>query len=135
MFLGWRIYTSLKQGDNREIVIGKAEIHRDHLLIYLFAMLLPIYAINLNDWRDLSAAIAAAVFIIFLFWHLNLHYVNLCFAIFGYRVFTLFPAANRNTYSGKELLILISKRRYIPDDEKLIVVYRLSDTVYLEMDK
>jgi hypothetical protein len=31
---------------------------------------------------------------VFLFWHLNLHYMNLLFAALGFRVFTVYPPAD-----------------------------------------
>jgi positive regulator of sigma E activity len=75
-FLGWRIKTAKKLQEKRELTVGSAEDHRAHLLVYLFAMLLPFYTAHLDSWRDLAAALAALGFIIFLFWHLNLHYMN-----------------------------------------------------------
>lgn len=83
-YLWRRIVTAKKLKQLRPIVVGKAEDHRDHLLVYLFAMLLPFYAVDLGTWRDLAAVLAALGFIIFLFWHLNLHYMNILFAAFGY---------------------------------------------------
>ena len=84
LFLCWRIRTARKLREVREISVGIAEDHREHLLVYLFAMLLPFYTANLGTWRDLGAVFTALAFIIFLFWHLNLHYMNLFFAALGY---------------------------------------------------
>ena len=83
-FLWLRVRTARKLQEKREIAVGMADDHREHLLVYLFAMLLPFYALDLRTWRDLGAALAALGFIIFLFWHLNLHYMNLIFAVRGY---------------------------------------------------
>ena len=116
----------------RELVVGTAEDHRDHLLVYLFAMLLPFYSLEFATWRDLAAMIAALGFIVFLFWHLNLHYMNLLFAVLGYRVFTISPPRDGNPLSGKLSLVLITRRTAVPAGERLIA-YRLSDTVYLEV--
>ena len=52
--------------------------------LYLFAMLLPFYSQDLGSWRYLGASFAALAFIVFLFWHLNLHYMNLLFAALGF---------------------------------------------------
>src|SRR5207247_1986768 len=90
-FLSWRIMTAKRLNEKREIAVGTAEDHREHLLVYLFAMLLPFYAANLDTWRDFWAAVAALGFIVFLFWHLNLHYMNVLFALRGYRIFTVYP--------------------------------------------
>jgi hypothetical protein len=133
-FLWLRVRTARQLHEKREIVVGRAEDHREHLLVYLFAMLLPFYALDLRTWRDLIAALAALGFIIFLFWHLNLHYMNLLFAARGYRVFTIYPIADDNPFSGKASQVLITRRVTVSPDKGL-VAYRLSDTVYLEMDE
>jgi len=132
-FLWLRVRTTKKLQERREISVGQADDHREHLLVYLFAMLLPLYAANLNTWRELGAALAAFGFIVFLFWHLNLHYMNLVFAAAGYRVFTIYPPADNNPLSVKASVVLITRRVTIVTGEQL-TVYRLSDTVYLEID-
>jgi len=76
-FLLLRIRTARKLEEKRELVVGTAEDHRDHILVYLFAILLSFYAADLSTWRDLAAALVAIGFIVFLFWHLNLHYMNI----------------------------------------------------------
>ncbi len=133
-FLWLRIRTVRRLRESREIAVGTAEDHRDHLLVYLFAMLLPFYALNLGNWRDLAAALAALGFIVFLFWHLNLHYMNLLFAALSYRVFTVYPPGDDNRLTGKASQVLISRRVAVSAGERL-VVYRLSDTVYVELDE
>jgi len=75
-FLFLRLWIAKRRYDTREIFIGRAEDHRDHLLVYLFTLLLPFYAISLTDWREFSATLVAICFIVFLFWNLNLHYMN-----------------------------------------------------------
>jgi hypothetical protein len=131
-FLWLRIQTARKQEDKRELTVGKADDHRDHILVYLFAMLLPLYSEELGSWRNLGSALAALGFIVFLFWHLNLHYMNLLFATRGYRVFTVYPPADGNLLSGKASHALITPRVSLSPGDRL-VAYRLSDTVYLEM--
>ena len=133
-FLWLRVRTARKLQERREIAVGTAEDHREHLLVYLFAMLLPFYAADLGTWRDLAAVLAALGFIVFLFWHLNLHYMNLLFAALGYRVFTVYPTADGNPLTGKASQVLITRRVTVSPGERL-VVYRLSDTVHLEMDE
>jgi hypothetical protein len=133
-FLWLRIATAQKNRESRELVIGKAEDHREHLLLYLFTMLLPFYADNLATWRALGATLAALGFIVFLFWHLNLHYMNVLFAILGYRVFTLYPVADGNPLSGRVSCVLISRRVSLSAGEH-ITAYRISDTVYFEVNE
>ncbi|GBD27863.1 hypothetical protein HRbin30_03220 [bacterium HR30] len=132
-FLWLRIWTAKKQADKRELAVGRADDHRDHILVYLFAMLLPFYSESIGTWRDLGATFAALAFIVFLFWHLNLHYMNLLFAALGFRVFTIYPPADGNPLSGKTCLALITHRVSLAPGDR-IVAYRLSDTVYLEAE-
>jgi hypothetical protein len=132
LFLWFRIITAKKLNVTRELVVGATEDHRDHLLVYLFAMLLPFYPIDTTGWRDLAALLAALAFVVFLFWHLNLHYMNLAFAIKGYRVFTISSPEDKNPISGRTALVLITRRAsLLPGDR--IAAYRLSDTVYFEV--
>lgn len=132
-FLWWRIRTAKKQSDTREIQVGTADDHRDHILVYLFAMLLPFYSETIGTWRDLGATVAALAFIVFLFWHLNLHYMNLLFAMRGLHVFTVCPPADGNPLTGKSRQALITHRVGLAPGTRLIA-YRLSDTVYLEAE-
>jgi hypothetical protein len=130
-FLWIRLRTAERLKDRRELVIGHVEDHRDHLLVYLFAMLVPFYADEMAHWRTLISTLVTVAFIVFLFWHLNLHYMNLLFAVKGYRVFTVNPPAEANGVSGKTSFVLITRRVSLVKGERL-PAYRLSDTVYIE---
>ena len=134
VFLWVRICTARKLKETRELAVGSAEDHRDHLLVYLFAMLLPFYAADLGTWRDFGAGMAALGFIIFLFWHLNLHYMNLLFAMFGYRVFTIHSNPEDSPFGGKTSLVLLTRRVSLVPGER-IIAFRLSNTVYFEGDQ
>jgi hypothetical protein len=132
-FLWLRIRTAKRNNDRREVTVGTADDHRDHILVYLFAMLLPFYSEDLGSLRDLAVTLAALSFIVFLFWHLNLHYMNLVFAVLGYRVFTVYPSADGNPLTGRTRYAVITHRVSLSQGEK-ITTYRLSDTVYLEAE-
>jgi hypothetical protein len=132
-FLWLRIRAAKQEHDKRDLTVGSADDHRDHILVYLFAMLLPFYSENLGSWRNLGATVAALAFIVFLFWHLNLHYMNLIFAAIGYRVYTIYPPADGNALTGKSHQVIITRRVSLASGDRL-VAYRLSDTVYLEID-
>lgn len=133
LFLWWRIRRVKRNKDKRELTAGKAEDHRDHLLVYLFAMLLPFYGVSMETIRDFAGLIAAIAFIAFLFWHLNMHYMNIFWAFRGYRVYTLSPIGDGNSLSGRLPTVLITKRSHIIHGER-ISAYRLSQTVFLEDD-
>lgn len=132
-FLWLRIRAAKRNNDRREVAVGTADDHRDHILVYLFAMLLPFYSEDLGTLRDLAATLAALSFIAFLFWHLNLHYMNLVFAVLGYRVFTVYPPADGNPLTGKTRHAVITRRVSLSPGET-ITTYRLSDTVHLEAE-
>ena len=126
-----RIRIVKKQSDKRELTVGSADDHRNDILVYLFAMMLPFYSADLATWRDLGATVAALLFIVFLFWHLNLHYMNLIFAALELRVFTVYPPVEGNVLTGKTPYVVITRRvRHLPGET--LIAYRLSDTVYLE---
>lgn len=131
--LWWRIRTARKHKDERNLTIGKSEDYRHHLLVYLFAMLLPFYSQEFASWREFVAVFVALTFIVFLFWHLNLHYLNLIFAIQRYRIYTVSPLNSENPYSGRENWVIITKRLHLSSGEQ-ITALRVTDTLYLEVD-
>lgn len=132
-FLWLRLRTARRLNEVRSLKIGVAEDHRDHILVYLFAMLLPFYSEEIGSWRYLGSTIAALAFIVFLFWHLNLHYMNLIFAARGFRIFTVYPPDDGNPVSGKSSIVLITRRVSVQPGQR-VSAYRLSDTVYMEAD-
>ncbi len=130
-FLRVRIRVARSNNDKRELTVGTSEDHRSHVLSYLFATLLPFYRGELATCRDLAAMIIALVFIVFLFWRLNLHYMNILFALRGYQVFTVSSPQDGNPHTGKEPFVLITPRRVLSPGDT-VFAYRLSNTVYLE---
>lgn len=119
--------------DTKTITVGKATDNREHLLVYLFAMLIPLYDVNLSSEREAAAAIIAFVFVVFLFWHLNLHYMNLVFALAGYRVFTIEPPPAKDNIGSKQPFVLLTKRSFLAADTA-INAYRISNTVLVELE-
>lgn len=132
-FLWLRLKISKKLHEIRQLTVGTAEDHRDHLLVYLFATLLPFYTADLSSWRSFYSTLAALAFVIFLFWHLNLHYLNLLFAFLGYRVYTVLPPDHGNPLTVRVAYVLITRRSWVQPGE-CITVYRLSNSVYMEVD-
>lgn len=126
-----RAWIAKKQRDSREVVVGSTEDHRAHILVYLFALLLPFYSEDMNTWRAFFATFGALAFVLFLFWHLNLHYMNILFSALGLNVFSIYPPPNGSSLSGKEKIILITRRRHLAENSR-IIAYRLSNTVYWE---
>jgi hypothetical protein len=126
----WRI--ARRRNDHRAIVVTAARDQSEHLLVYLFAMLLPLYTANLANERELYAVAAAFVFIVVLFWHMNLHYMNIVFAALGYRVYTVEMAARKGVPGSS--VILLSKRTASPPAGSSIDGLRISDTVFVEKE-
>ena len=129
--LYWRIVRARGNRDKRQLAVGEHDDARKHLLVYLFATLLPFYRTNIVDDRDLAAMVLALGFIIFLLWHLRLYYINILFALLGYRTFTIYPPQGGSSYTGNEPIVLFSTRPRLREGE-YIVAYRITDTVYLE---
>lgn len=125
-----RIRIAKKNNDHQVKTIVKADDHRDHILVYLFALLLPFYTVNLQDAREFAATVMALVFIVFLFWHLNMHYMNILFAIRGYRVFTVTPDLS-DSVGSKASFVVLTRRPILLNGQK-ITLFRLSDTVFIE---
>ena len=113
--------------------IGKTENNSYHVIMYLLAVLLPFYRQDLDVLRELLTIVAALAIVVFLFWRFNLHYINLYFAVCGYRVFTVYPPENPGLYDAKYVWILITRRTNLPSER--LTAYRISDTVYLEEDQ
>ncbi|WP_273149960.1 hypothetical protein [Methylophaga thiooxydans] len=132
LILWQRISTAKKHKDSYTIKIGTSEDHRSHLLVYLFAMLLPFIGTDPESWRELASLLAAFAFVIFIFWHMNLHYMNIWFALFGYRVYTVSAPDDGNKNTGRHKRVLITKRSHL-DDDTYVTALRLSNTVYMEV--
>ncbi len=128
----WRRMSVAKR--NKDVVrltTGKTEDHRSHLLVYLFATLLPFYREDICTVRDMTAMCLALALIVFLFWRLNLHYMNLLFALRGYRIFTVSPPDDGNPHTGQKDFVILSRRTQIAEGIHL-TAYRLSNDVFLE---
>jgi hypothetical protein len=132
LVLVWRWQIAKRRNDHRVIVIASSRDQSEHLLVYLFTMLLPLYTANLTSTRELLSVAAAFVFIVFLFWHMNLHYMNIAFAVLGYRIYTIEMASPQGSATGS--VILLSKRDAPPPTGASIDGLRLSDTVFVERD-
>ncbi|RWO81035.1 hypothetical protein [Mesorhizobium sp.] len=121
--------------NEKTIVISASRDQREHLLTYLFAMLIPLFQASLTGLRDIVAISVAFLFIMFLFWHMRLHYMNLIFALWGYRIFTV-EARGGTTEKDRDTgrlvtYAVISRRHYLVDGEPL-TGYRLGGSVLVD---
>ena len=129
-----RILLVKKNREMRVLKAGDSEDNTNHVLVYLIAILLPLYQDDLETYRDLTATFVALLIIAILIYHLNFHYMNMYFVMSGFRLYKVYPSRESNSFTGQEPFILISKRRHIASNLS-IRAYRLSDTVYLEATK
>ena len=122
---------AVRDGDTAVLAIGAAEDRRGDIIAYLLALLLPFYRDAIDSWREFGAMAAALVVIVVLFYRLSYHYINLLFAIRGYRVFMVHPPLGDSDYGSVQSFTLITQRGGLRPNDK-ILAYRLSDTVYIE---
>lgn len=126
-----RLALAKRAKDVQSKMVGSADDHRDHLLVYLFAVLLPLWDAGADSVRSAVGIVVALLFVLFLFWHMNLHYMNVFFALLGRRVFSVYDADKGSMASDPASFILITWRRAIPTDTRLDA-YRISNRVFWE---
>lgn len=126
-----RLALARRANDVQSKVIGSADDHREHLLVYLFAVLLPLWDAGADSTRSALGILVALLFVVFLFWHMNLHYMNLVFALMGRRVFSVYDQSVDSMASDAAGFILITRRNTLPAGTQ-IDAYRISNRVYWE---
>ncbi|MCX8514415.1 MAG: hypothetical protein ORN24_02490 [Burkholderiales bacterium] len=125
LILWFRLYRAKKSHDVYTVKVKSARNNKEYLFTYLFTVLLPLYSVSIATQRDLIAIFSAVLFILFVLWNMNLHFINIMFALMGYRVFILedFNSA-----------ILLTKRTKFPSAISELNVHRLSNSVYIELN-
>ena len=122
VFIYLRIKISIKNREIFELTTENTTQNKEYLFTYLFTILLPLYSLSITSCRELLAVLSAIVFVMLVLWNMNLHYINILFALFGYRIFTL---------KADDSKLLISTKHYI--DDKITKAHRLSNSVYIEV--
>lgn len=117
----------------RDLTVGRIEDSRSHVLVYVFALLLPLYSVDIVNYRDGMAILAALIFVIFLFWHMNLHYLNFVLALFGFRMFTTYPPDAHNQYENTMPITVITRQPVLLPNS-VVKSYRLSNTLFWVID-
>ncbi|WP_374283931.1 hypothetical protein [Novosphingobium sp.] len=135
--LYWVFSRARKSENVKTIDVVSARDQREHLLTYLFAMLIPLFDVNLGGVRDIVAVAFALAFVMFLFWHMRLHYMNLIFAIWGYRIYTVEARIGTKERDREQprlvTFAVISRRHYLPEGSAL-TGYRLGGNVIVDKD-
>lgn len=121
-----RIHFAVKSNDVFVLDVSETKNNKEYLFTYLFTVLLPLYSVTISDNREFGAIIFAICLVIFVLWNMNLHFVNILFAIQGYRVFTI---------ESFDSAILLTTRSAIPKNINELKVHRLSNTVFIELKK
>ncbi len=129
LLLRWNIVR--KEDQTSELKIGDATDHRDHLIAYLLAIVMPLYQVSYSTRRDVYASMVATLLILFLFMNMNLHYMNLVFAFMGYRAYTVQPVDTAASFSGNVPYVVLSRRASLSVNQ-IIIAYKLSNTVFIE---
>lgn len=130
LILYLRIRTAKENNNTKIITVKSVKDQTDNLLLYLFAMLTPLISGDLDHIRPFFTMIGALVFLIFLFWHLNLFYLNIVFALFGYKIYTIY--SNESTDDFKPF-ILLSKKFHLSQESQLIT-WRISDSIFIDSE-
>ncbi len=124
LVIRFRILRSKKSNDTFILDVTAAKNNKEYLFTFLFTVLLPLYSVSIEEPRDCYAVLAAILLVIFILWNLNLHFINIVFAIRGYRVYTI---------ENDQTSILLTKRHSIPKNSIPIKVHRLSNSVFIEI--
>lgn len=110
-YLAIRIWVAVRNNDRKIIRVTSTTDNREQLITYVFAMLLPLFQAAVATEQDLYAAGAALLFVIFIFGHMELYYMNFFFALGGYRVLSIRPDPGSGDQSVAH--VLITKRSRI----------------------
>lgn len=134
----WSFFQRARSQENyKTITVHSAKDQREHLLTYLFAMMIPLFDANLGGYRDLAAIFIALIFVIFLFWHMRLHYMNLIFAVCGYRIFTVEAISGtevRGSDSSRLVTYAVLSRRHNLTSGKSLTGWRLGGNVIVDQE-
>ncbi len=124
LFIWLRIYFSKKSNDTFLLDVSETKTNREYLFTYLITILLPLFSVTITTNREFVAMISAIFFVVFVLWNMNLHFINILFAILGYRVYTI------DSYNCS---VLLTKRTRIPSNIKELKVHRISNSVFIEL--
>lgn len=125
-----------RKTDNvKTIEVDESHDQREHLLTYLFAMLIPLFDVNLGGIRDILAVAFALALVIFLFWYMRLHYMNLIFALWGYRIYTVEAktgATDQKMRKSRPTTFAVISRRHHLLKDSTVTGYRLGGNVLVD---
>ena len=130
LLMAARLFFVFRFTEPSSLYVDDVEESRSHLVVYLFATLLPFYRQSLVDIRDLVAVLLALALIVFIFWRLNLHYVNILLVVFGFNIYTICRSAQDQHPFNNRLPVVVVIRDRSLSPKTTILGYRLSDTLW-----
>jgi hypothetical protein len=127
----WRIRkvkSSSTGGSIEELTVRRLTDRREHLLSYLFPLVMSSWQFDFKSSRELIACLFVMLFTGIAFWHLQLTYVNLWFAIAGFRSVQV----ERNSACNHPLrpVILLTRCTRLSENDT-VEAYRLTNSLYL----
>ena len=121
-----RIRVAKKEKNFSTIKIHSAKDCKEQLLTYFLPLILPLMAVSFQSWRVFAATMVILAIMAFASWHLGIFYLNLFFALFGYRIYQI---NNNECQSSNQ--VLISKRSCIHSG-KTIKALQLGSNIFYE---
>lgn len=112
LILMGRIIIAVKNNDRKRIRVMNSTDNREQLITYVFAMLLPLFQSSVSTEQELYATLCALLFVVYIFGHMELYYMNFFFALAGYRILSIRPDFASGNLSVSH--VLITKRSTIP---------------------
>lgn len=131
IFVRWHVVR--KENLTAQAEVLEATDHREHLVIYLLAVFLAMYGFGIGSVREGLSVVLALALVVLLFWYANLHYLNLAFALLGYRTFTVTRRVSDGTARRSSRLVLLTKRDCVEPGE-FIRCYQLSHDLWVEKE-
>ncbi len=126
------VIRSAKLQENIKVIVpSQTEVHQEQLLTYLLAMLLPLIEVSFNGLRNALAGLLSLTFTSFLFYKMELHYMNLFFLLIGYRIFELHVETDVDGCRSLRFVV-IPKRRFVEPGSRF-AGYRLGGNVLMEV--
>jgi hypothetical protein len=127
-----RIAVASKLESTKEFQVDSAKDSKEQLLTYFLPLVLPLMAVTLDSWRGFSATLVLFCIMAFASWHLRVFYINIFFAVFGFRIFQIRQIETSLTTVTDR--ILITKRRQINRGDKITAI-NLGAEIYYGTDK
>lgn len=130
----FRLFNVRKRNYGSVLEVGALEDRRDGILTYIVAILLPFYSSSLETWPEFFASLGAVVFILVVFMYLDLHYVNVFFAVCGFRIYFVKPMEPASGLSSRQGAILITRLPGLRTEDRFSVA-EIAKNIYAEREK